>query len=85
MTKFNLSEKIVYGLRQNKDDYDNVVTSQNFQSIDLADVKEFIRLLKEEFFICRDKTDIWADEERWNKFEKMFKKKLKGLAGEKLI
>ena len=46
------------------------------------DIKEFIKLLKEEFEKCRDKTDVWADEERWNKFEKMFKKKLKELAGD---
>ena len=45
---------------------------------------KFIRLLKEEFDNCRDKTDVWEDEERWNKFEKMFKKKIKELVGEKL-
>ena len=37
-------------------------------------IKEFIRLLKEDFKDCRDKTDIW-DSERWKKFEKMFMKK----------
>ena len=42
------------------------------------DVKEFIKQLKGDFEECRDETDIWADEERWNKFEKMFKKRIKG-------
>jgi len=38
--------------------------------------------LKKEFAKCRDKTDIWADEERWNKFEKMFKKEIDKLSKE---
>ena len=52
--------------------------------IHVEDVKEFIKQLKEDFEECRDKTDVWADEERWNKFEKMFKKRIKERAGEKL-
>jgi len=52
--------------------------------IHVEDVKEFIKQLKGDFEECRDKTDIWADEERWNKFEKMFKKRIKERAGEKL-
>jgi hypothetical protein len=42
----------------------------------LAKVKEAEKELKEEFGNCRDKTDIW-DNERWGKFEKMFRMKIK--------
>jgi len=43
---------------------------------------DYNKKLKEEFAKCRDKTDIWADEGRWNKFEKMFKKEIKKLSKE---
>ena len=55
------------------------------ETIDIEDVKEFIKQLKGDFEECRDETDIWADEERWNKFEKMFKKRIKERAGKDLI
>lgn len=73
--EFNLSEK-------NKCLVNGQPTKDNYYLE--KDVKEFIKLLKEEFGDCRDKTDVWADEERWNKFEKMFKKKLGELAGKNL-
>jgi len=79
--EFNLSEKIT--LMKEYKTYP--CPCDEHTGISVKDIKEFIRLLKEEFIICRDKTDIWADEERWNKFEKMFKNKLKELAGDKLI
>ena len=47
------------------------------------DVKLFIRRLNKDFDDCRDKTDIW-DSERWDKFEKMFRKRIVKLAGDKL-
>jgi len=59
-------------------------TDYDYEMIFTKDFKEFIRLLKEEFGNCRDKTDVWADEERWDKFERMFEKKLNKLAGKEL-
>lgn len=47
------------------------------------DVKEFIKNEWKCFIECRDKTDVWGDE-RWNKFEKMFKKERNKLAGDAL-
>ena len=45
-------------------------------------ISKFKEKLKKKFNICRDKTDVWADEERWNKFEKMFKAEIKKTAQE---
>jgi len=43
---FNLSEKIEYGLREEKMG-NTLIKRDNFESVDVEDVKEFIRLLKE--------------------------------------
>jgi len=79
MKKFNLSNKI--GLC-NCEYEDKTKTDA---VLEVKDVKEFIKQLKGDFEECRDETDIWADEERWNKFEKMFKKRIKERAGKDLI
>ena len=47
-------------------------------------LKAFIKKVLEDFEECRDKTDIWGSE-RWDKFEKMFIKKIIKDAGPKLI
>ena len=54
-----------------KDRYDKL--TKEFQ--------EKIKKLKKEMDICRDKTDIW-DNEKWDSFAKMFKKKIKEIFGE---
>jgi hypothetical protein len=48
-------------------------------------VKEALELQKKEILekliLCRDKTVVWVDE-RWDKFERMFKKELKQIISE---
>jgi len=40
------------------------------------DIIEAVKELKKEIDICADETDIW-DNERWNKFKRLLRKRIK--------
>lgn len=44
---------------------------------DEKDLREAVQNILKDFNECRDKTDVWADEERWNRFERIFKSRIK--------
>ena len=53
-------------------------------SLEIKDVKQFIKELKKSIDESADKTDIW-DNERWDKFRKILRKDIDKLAGDELI